>query len=165
MRILSTASQASTWLLFFVLATLLSFCGCGTNGDSSRTQDDFAAVSSEIPSDGRQIAPEERAEQSPAVVSGPVTVEVIRDGDQTISFELPDVKSGTTVEDVMLSLTGIDVEISGTGETAFLERIGDLQTSSTGGWVYRIDDEYATGGIGTTIVEPPTTITWSYGER
>ena len=99
------------------------------------------------------------------VQTGTVTVEIQGDG-KARSLELADVPEGTTVEEVMRALSdqGLDVELSGSGTTAFLVEMDGLGTEAGKGWLYTIDGEFPQRGIGTTEILPPTTIRWRHGE-
>ena len=99
------------------------------------------------------------------VQTGTVTVEIQGVGEpQTRTLE--DVPEGTTVEEVMRALAddGLDVDLSGSGTTAFLRAIDGLGTEAGKGWLYTIDGEFPQRGIGTTEILPPTTIQWRHGE-
>ena len=97
------------------------------------------------------------------VNSGAVVVE-INHGDRTESLRIENVAEGTTVESLMRSIDKPQMTIHGSGTTAFLDSIGDKTTSSSEGWTYKIDGEFANEGIGSTTLSPPVTITWSYGD-
>ncbi len=140
----SCIGQDSSWLAFCLLACLM-LVGCRDAQPSSTLP---SASSPEMPVD--------------PTTTGTVTVEVI-EGDETKRYELTDIAAGTTVESIMRSLTEPEVTMSGSGITAFVQQIGDQSTRSNEGWVYRVDGEFATKGIGSTTVDPPVTITWSFG--
>ena len=92
-----------------------------------------------------------------------MTIEIVTDaGTQTI--EIPDVAAGTSLEDVMRSITAVSIEIQGSGTTAFVDRIGDQGTNTTDGWTFKVDGEFANQGIGSTTLSPPTKVTWSFGD-
>lgn len=97
------------------------------------------------------------------VATGPVTME-IELGDQSQTITIDDVAEGTTLETVMRGIDEVEMEISGSGTTAFVNQIGDVATGSTEGWSFEIDGEYAKQGVGATKLSPPTTVTWSYGD-
>lgn len=79
------------------------------------------------------------------------------------SFQLiEDVPSGTSLENVMLQVS--DVQITGSGETAFVRQIGEVETGFREGWTYEVDGEFANVGIGQYNLEPPTVVSWSYGQ-
>jgi hypothetical protein len=95
--------------------------------------------------------------------TGIVTIEVVNDtGNQT--FEIPNVVSGTMLEEVMRSIKDLPIKIQGSGTTAFVDQIGDRATNSTDGWTFKVDGEFANQGIGSTSLNPPTTVTWSFGD-
>ena len=91
--------------------------------------------------------------------NGTVTIEVVQDG-KTLAFVVDDVVAGTTVEELLRGLDAIEVEISGSGTTAFVHSIGGQAPDGNEGWMFQIDGEFASQGVGSTKVEPPTTITW-----
>ncbi|QEF97241.1 hypothetical protein Mal15_12800 [Stieleria maiorica] len=94
---------------------------------------------------------------------GVVTIE-IRSGDtDKQSIQVPDVADGATLESVMRMVDQVPVSVSGSGTTAFVDSIGDVQTDATQGWTFKVDGEFANQGIGQTVLHPPTTVTWSYG--
>lgn len=96
--------------------------------------------------------------------SGTVTVEIVTaDGVET--FHLTDVLQGTTVEAVMRRIDGLPIEITGSGTTAFVERIGGKSASGDEGWIYEVDGESAQRGIGVTKLSVPAKVTWRYGSE
>ncbi len=95
--------------------------------------------------------------------TGTVTVEIETD-DTTEIYEIEDVAAGSTVESVMRKLDEIPVTIHGSGITAFVESIGGKSTSSSEGWTYQVDGEFANRGVGDTTLNPPATITWTFGD-
>ncbi|MFK8111174.1 MAG: DUF4430 domain-containing protein [Rubripirellula sp.] len=97
-----------------------------------------------------------------AASSGTVTVQV-EVGDQTQTFEVPDVADGTTLEAVMQAIEEIPITMHGSGVTAFVEAIDGKSTTGDQGWTFKIDDKFANQGVGSTALTPPTTVTWSYG--
>lgn len=99
-----------------------------------------------------------------AVETGSVTVEfLLGDSDDPVTVVVDDVTSGSTVAEVMQGIESPVIEMSGSGITAFVSKIGDLATADGDGWTYRVDDEFINTGIGTTILTPPATVTWSHG--
>ena len=78
-------------------------------------------------------------------------------------LEINDVADGATLESVMKDLDDPDVEISGSGTTAFVQSIGDTSTGAADGWTFKVDGEFANQGIGSTQLYPPTTVSWSFG--
>ena len=92
-----------------------------------------------------------------------VTIEVKR-GDHTDSIRIENVVTGTTLESLMRSIDDMPVTIQGSGVTAFVDRIGDMATSGSEGWTFKVDGKFANQGIGSTTLTPPTTVTWSYGD-
>lgn len=93
---------------------------------------------------------------------GPVTVEIVRDG-QTRTVTLDSIRHGTTVEEVMRSIDEFPVEIRGSGTTAFVDSIDGVATGSETGWTYQIDGESVHEGVGGKRLAPPATIRWSFG--
>ncbi len=97
------------------------------------------------------------------IPTGTVTMEVDVD-DQVDRFEFLDVASGTTLESLMRSIDDPPVKIQGSKTTAFVQSIGDKATSASEGWTFTVDGEFSNSGVGSTILEPPTTITWRFGD-
>ena len=87
----------------------------------------------------------------------------IKQGEELTTFEIEDVPEGATLESVMRRIDQIPISIRGSGVTAFVDQIGDTATSSSEGWTYEIDGEFATRGIGDTTLSPPTIVEWSFG--
>ncbi|MEL7337750.1 MAG: DUF4430 domain-containing protein, partial [Planctomycetota bacterium] len=56
-----------------------------------------------------------------------------------------------------------NLDITGTGTTAFVQSIGGTATSESDGWTFTIDGEFAMQGIGSTVLHPPTTVEWKFG--
>lgn len=94
--------------------------------------------------------------------TGEVTFEFVIDEETTKSYVVDNVASGTTLETLMRDLSSPKMEIGGEGTTAFVESIEGVATNATRGWTYTVDGEFATNGIGTTELDPPTTIVWKY---
>jgi hypothetical protein len=95
---------------------------------------------------------------------GIVTLLIQSDDGSVHSIEVDDVADGSTLESVMSSVEQIPVEMSGSGLNAFVESIGGISTDSSQGWTFKIDGEFANQGIGQTVLHPPTTVQWSFGE-
>ena len=104
-----------------------------------------------------------QAGNEPAVESGTVTLE-IQGSDSPATFEIADVQQGTTLEEVMRSVTQIPISIRGSGVTAFVDGIGEQSASGNDGWVFRVDGVHANQGVGSTVLTPPVTITWVFGD-
>ena len=99
-----------------------------------------------------------------AVQTGTVTVEFfLDDSDDPLTVIVDDIASGVTVADVMQGIESPVIEISGSGITAFVSKIGDLATAGGEGWTYRVNNEFVQTGIGTTTLTPPATVSWSHG--
>ncbi len=112
---------------------------------------------------GCESNPQPPRQPTPPAVVGPVTIEVATaKGTQVI--EIQEVRAGTTVEGLMGSIKDVEIVITGSGSTAFLNKIGDLETAGSEGWTYKVDGEHVHEGIGTLQITPPTTITWTYGD-
>ena len=95
--------------------------------------------------------------------TGTVTLE-IQVGEKTKTLQVADVAEGTTLESLMRSIDEIPITLHGSGTTAFVESIGDTATSASEGWTFKVDGEWSDQGVGTTVLHPPTTITWSFGD-
>ncbi|MEM9827415.1 MAG: DUF4430 domain-containing protein [Planctomycetota bacterium] len=97
------------------------------------------------------------------VVAGTITLEIGAPIDK--KFTLEDIPAGSTVESIMRRVPESDLpmEITGSGTTAFLVSIGDQGTEAGEGWIFRIDGNLPERGIGVTEVDPPATISWTYG--
>jgi hypothetical protein len=99
---------------------------------------------------------------TPTISTGLVTIEI--DVDETVEvFEFPNVQSGTTLESLMRSMDAPEATISGTETTAFVQSIGGKETSPGLGWTFSVDGQFSSQGVGSTLLEPPTTVTWRYG--
>ena len=109
---------------------------------------------------GCNSAPSPPAVDAP---TGTVTLE-IKTGEKLQTIEVPDVADGTTLEAVMQSVDEIPITLHGSGVTAFVATIGETATNASEGWTFKVDGEWAETGVGTTILHPPTTITWSFGQ-
>ena len=95
---------------------------------------------------------------------GVVTLEINSKDSAAQTVQVPDVAEGTTLESVMRMVDQIPVTVSGSGTTAFVDSIGDVKTDASQGWTFKVDGEFANQGIGQTVLHPPTTVTWSFGE-
>ncbi len=95
--------------------------------------------------------------------TGVVTVEFKLD-ESTDVVLVEGIADGETVESVMRKIDDIDVSISGSGMTAFVEKIGEKTTANGEGWTYTVNGNRADRGIGATTLSPPATVTWQYGE-
>ena len=132
------------------LASLLIVVGCDSGASDSGVSEPAAAT---------QLG----AGNDPAVESGTVTLE-IQGSDSPATFEIADVQQGTTLEYVMRSVTQIPISIRGSGVTAFVDGIGEQSASGNEGWVFRVDGVHANQGVGSTVLTPPVTITWVFGD-
>ncbi|KAA1262247.1 hypothetical protein LF1_48090 [Rubripirellula obstinata] len=95
--------------------------------------------------------------------TGVVTFE-FKTGDETEVVNVEGIADGETVESVMRKIDEVEVSISGSGTTAFVNKIGEKATANGEGWTYTIDGQRAERGIGATPLSPPATVTWEYGE-
>ena len=94
------------------------------------------------------------------------------DGVASLDFEINDkriteevgIVDGETLETTMRSLNKVDVEMSGSGTTAYVNSINGVESTGSEGWTFEIDGEWADKGVGSTKLHPPTTINWKYGE-
>ena len=101
------------------------------------------------------------------IAAEPVTLEIQVDGGKaTKPSWLTVLPMGCTVEDVMIRAAeqGLDVDISGSGTTAFVSAIDGESGSGTKGWLFKVDGEFSERGIGTTELDPPATITWVFDD-
>ena len=98
--------------------------------------------------------------------TGTVTIEVVEDSETNVVeiLEVHDVPQGSTVEHVMRSVEKFQVEITGSGQTAFVRSINNKSSDAVQGWTFKVDDEFATRGIGVYELSPPTKVTWNFGE-
>ena len=152
-----------------LLAALMLIAGCDSGGISTRTSDPVTAdslaadsLAAGSPNDG-EASSGTQAGNDPAAQFGTVTLE-IQGSDSAKTIEIEDVRTGTTLEQVMRSITQIPISVRGSGVTAFIDGIGEQTSSGNEGWVFRVDDIHANQGVGSTVLTPPTTITWVYGD-
>ena len=120
-------------------------------------------VSAGCISEPKSSSPEASVKKDAAVDTGTVTLEIQGSG-EPLTIEIADVSVGTSLEDLMRSVTQIPVSIRGSGVTAFVDGIGDQSASGTEGWVFRVDGVHANQGVGSTSLSPPTTVSWIYGD-
>ena len=131
------------------LLALLSWSGCRRS-------------STEVPTESLDADREELALDAPDVPVGPVTFK-IHAGDDLVTFDIEEVRAGTTLEAVMRRIDQIPITIGGSGSTAFVDKIGGTATSGSEGWTYTVDGEFAMKGVGQTTLSPPTTVEWTFG--
>jgi hypothetical protein len=143
----------------FLMAALILMVGCDSGASSTGTSAPAAAD----PLTAAQADSGTQAGNDPAAESGTVTLEIQR-SDSAKTIEIEDVQTGTTLEQVMRSVTQIPISIRGSGVTAFVDGIGEQTSSGNEGWVFRVDGVHANQGVGSTVLTPPTTITWVYGD-
>lgn len=136
------------------LCLLVVGCGGSQQVDSPPVADsssDFAINADSAPSDSSDRK------------TGTVRFEFTVDG-QTKTLEVEDVAEGTTLETVMRGIKEPAVKMRGSASTAFVESIGENATTGTEGWVFEVDGEFANEGVGSIELQPPATISWTYGE-
>jgi len=75
------------------------------------------------------------------------------------SFEI---KPGATLEQVMRAMDQPEIEITGSGVTAFVQSIDGVSTGATRGWTFTIDGTFATVGIGSIELEPGQSVQWRF---
>ena len=143
----------------FLMAALMLMSGC----DSATTNTATSDPATSDPAADALAGSETQAGNDPAAESGTVTLQ-IQGSDSAKTIEIADVQTGTTLEQVMRSITQIPISIRGSGVTAFVDGIGEQTSSGNEGWVFRVDGIHANQGVGSTVLTPPTTITWVYGD-
>lgn len=142
-----------------LLVFLLPLAGCDS-GSSEGTSSDTGSTEATA---GSQAGTQGQAGNGPMVETGTVTLE-IQVSDSPLTIEIEDVQTGTTLEEVMRSVTQIPISIRGSGVTAFVDGIGEQASSGSEGWVFQVDGVHANQGVGSTVLTPPATITWVYGD-
>ena len=130
--------------------------GCGGSPPSEAT-----AVADNSPDVA--VAADPAPSESSDKKTGTVRFEFTVDGN-TETLEVEDVAEGTTLETVMRGIEDPAIKMRGSASTAFVESIGENATTGTKGWVFEIDGEFANEGVGSIELEPPVTISWTYGE-
>lgn len=142
-----------------MMFSLLLLVGCDS-GSSGSAGPDSGTTPAVV---GQNAGSEASAGNGTTAGTGIVTFE-IQGSDAPVTFEIADVQQGTTLEEVMRSVTQIPISIRGSGVTAFVDGIGEQSASGSQGWVFRVDGVHANQGVGSTVLTPPTTITWVYGD-
>jgi hypothetical protein len=151
----STRNNLGGWWL---ICLLLAVSGCTAQPPSETAQ-----PPSETARPGTDAAEAAGAATAAGDQVGTVTLRIASAGDAAKVIEVPGVSAGTTLETVMRSLDGVDVEITGSGTTAFVNAIGDRATGGNEGWTFEVNGEPANQGIGATVLQPPVEVEWSYG--
>lgn len=106
-------------------------------------------------------AADDSAGPGDAVTRGVVTVMIeLPAGEQT--RRVPDVVAGATLESVLRQIRDPVLTMTGEGTTAMLTAVNGVQNDGRRGWTFQVDGQFATQGIGSTRVNPPTTIRWRY---
>lgn len=141
-------------ILVFLLLT-----GC----DSGSSERPPSGPGSNAATTNSQAGIEALAGNGSAVETGTVTLEIQGSG-PPLTIEIEDVQTGTTLEEVMRSVTEIPISMRGSGVTAFVDGIGEQAASGSEGWVFRVDGVHANQGVGSTVLTPPATISWIYGD-
>jgi hypothetical protein len=131
------------------LVALLSWSGCRRS-------------STEVPTTSPDTNRGELVGDARDTPVGPVTFK-IHDGDELLTFDIEEVREGTTLEAVMRRIDQIPVTIGGSGANAFVDKIGETATSGSEGWTYTVDGEFAMKGVGQITLSPPTTVEWKFG--
>lgn len=143
-----------TLLPLVVLCLLVVGCDGSQQVESPAVADSSSDVS---------IAADSASSESSVKKTGTVRFEFTVDG-QTETLEVEDVVEGATLETVMRGIEEPAVKMRGSASTAFVESIGDNATTGTKGWVFEVDGEIANQGVGSIEIQPPVTISWTYGE-
>ncbi len=138
------------WLLMCLLFAV-SGCTAERGDETARPGSDAARTAAEGATDAS------------AADAGTVTLSIESVDADPLVVEVPGVATGTTLETVMRSLDGVDVDITGSGTTAFVNSIEGKATGGNEGWTFQVDGEPAKQGIGSTVLDPPVEIEWSYG--
>ena len=142
-----------------LMAALILMSGCDSATNTTATSDPVSSDPAVDAVEGLETQPG----NDPAAESGTVTLE-IQGSDSAKIIEIADVQTGTTLEQVMRSITQIPISIRGSGVTAFVDGIGEQTSIGNKGWVFRVDGIHANQGVGSTVLTPPATITWVYGD-
>jgi hypothetical protein len=100
----------------------------------------------------------------PSAPTGTVILTIQLPDQEARVVKVANVAEGDTLESVMRSVEEVPIEITGSGSTAFVKSIDGLATGSSEGWTFRVDGEFAEQGIGATHLNPPTEVTWTFGE-
>lgn len=107
--------------------------------------------------------PEQQSNAGATAEAGPVTVRFEWPDDRPTTTEVVEnVPAGTTLETVLRDLPQPEMQITGGGQTALVQSICGVEISGDRGWTFEINDNFATRGVGSTRLTPPTTITWRY---
>ncbi|MEP0426601.1 DUF4430 domain-containing protein [Rhodopirellula bahusiensis] len=122
----------------------------------------LGSVSLSVAGCGGSTAPVQPPVIEDYVSTGEVTLEFVIDDETTKSYVVDNVATGSTLESLMRNLSSPKMEIGGEGATAFVNSIDGISTDATRGWTYTIDGEFATTGIGTTELNPPTKVVWKF---
>ncbi len=145
-RFFQVHAVAVTWLLCGL--TIMVICGCSKENTASTATDSPAA-------------------DTAIIGTGVVTIEIFGTSDEegrtAVKFaEDFEVTDGTTLEEVMRRIQQPEIVITGSGVTAFVQRIDGVETDAERGWTFTVDDEFANLGIGSLELTPPQTIRWRY---
>ncbi|TWU45769.1 hypothetical protein Q31b_09450 [Novipirellula aureliae] len=131
--------RSQLYPLFCIVA--VAFGGCG----ASNVETTVNTVDQEVSAD-----------------AGSVTI-IIQSERGEKEFERTEIAPGATVESVMRAVDEIPVVIEGSGMTAFVHSIDGIETGSNEGWTFKVNGDFAKQGIGSTMIVPPATLTWTYG--
>jgi len=100
---------------------------------------------------------------SQAAQTGTVTV-VFSLPSGEVRREIDGVAAGTTIVDVLSKIDDPKIEVTGSGDMAFVNLVGDLGTTEGEGWTFKVDGKWADRGIGAYELSPPATIHCSHGK-
>lgn len=105
----------------------------------------------------------------PTAKVGSVTIEIVPDWDapETVISQTLEISENQTLESAMRQLSTnavppIQLDLSGSGVTAFVQSINSIETDAQRGWTFTIDGKFATEGIGSVQLSPGQTIQWRF---
>ena len=140
-----------------LLCLLLGCSESGTRVSRDATLSSGQGVETNSPSADRPQS------EIPVPAEGQVVIVVETSTGRSIQT-IGEIAAGTTLEAVMRQATELNIVLTGTGTTAFVHQIGEVQTGLREGWTYEVDGEFANVGIGQYQLTPPSIVRWSYGE-
>lgn len=150
-------------ILALLLFTTLWFVGCSDPKDPPYAESIGQAATGSPTAEERSAASAEDSVEPLPEPIGQQVILVVQGSDGRRVQVIDDVVSGTTLETVMRQADELGVVLTGSGTTAFVHQIGDLETGRREGWTYKVDGEFADVGVGQFQLEPPTLVQWSYG--
>ena len=97
-----------------------------------------------------------------APATGTVSFEFVfgPDESESVSIEMED---GQTICDVMKKIEQPKISITGSGDMAFVQSIGTLETAGGEGWSYSVNGQWADRSIGVYPLQPGDEIKWTHG--